>query len=566
MVIVAFDVARAAPLARSSDATPVRIAAGGRIVLAVALAASGSFVPHLSGRGDAFFLVVELAWVPYATAVFLASARPSNPLVRLGGPVGDMAVLFALQVLIPWAAAVSLIGYFVVVTFGVFTLGRRAAATLAVGSVVLSVLAQPLVPQGDRLSPVELIPFSAGVLALLFILEGSANRQAATVALAERLQSKADTILANVADAVLVTDDTGHIVECNPAAAKMIGRRGDDVVGKSCAAVLGLHLGERMLDCSAGCALLGLAPAEQSDLGCEVWRTRADDRRQPLLANVSTIASADGHEAVHSLRDITRIKEAEEAKTLFLATASHELKTPLTVIQGFADTLVRFPDLDPDTKKAALEAIRARSIELARIVDRLLMSSRIEAGSVSLTLGRFDIAPVLAERTSAVGAATGRVVTYLGPTTGLEAVANEEALVTVVDHLVDNALKYSPGGRPVLVWGETDDDHVRVRVRDEGLGMDRDQTRHCFDKFWQAESTDVRRFGGTGIGLYIVRSLVEAMGGVVSVSSTLGQGSTFTVQLDHRAPAPRGNEPGQGEPTSIREFMRQIGVAQKAWS
>jgi PAS domain S-box-containing protein len=532
----------------------------------VALAAAGSFAPRLSGRGDAFFLVVELAWVPYATAVFLASARPDNPLAVLGGPVGDMAVLFGLQVLVPWAGAAALVGYFVVVTFGVFTLGRRVAAALAVGAVVLTVVAQPLVPQANRLSPAELIPFSAGLLALLFILEGSANRQAATVALAERLQTKADTILANVADAVFVTDDTGRIVECNPAAEKVIGRRVADVVGQSCAAVLGLHLGERMLDCSAGCALLGVVPEEQTDLGCEVWRTRADDRRQPLLANVSVIASGDGHQAVHSLRDITRLKEAEEAKTLFLATASHELKTPLNVIQGFADTLVRFPDLEPQTKRAALEAIRARSVELARIVDRLLMSSRIEAGSVSLTLARFDVAPVLAERTSAVAAATGRVVGYLGPMSGLEAMANEEALVTVVDHLVDNALKYSPGGGPVHVWGEADDDHVRIRVRDEGVGMDREQAAHCFEKFWQAESTDVRRFGGTGIGLYIVRSLVEGMSGAVSVTSTQGGGSTFTVELDHRPPPPKGNEPGQGEPTSIREFMRQIGVAQRAWS
>jgi PAS domain S-box-containing protein len=563
---VAFDVAPAASLARSSDSTPVRIAAGGRIVVAVALAAAGSFVPRLSGRGDAFFLLVELGWVPYATAVFFASARPGNRLAVLGGPLGDVVVLFGLQILIPWASPAALVGYFVVVTFGVFTLGRHAAATLAVGSIVLAVLAQPLIPVGNRLSPAELVPFSAGVLALLFILEGSATRQAATAALAERLQSKADTILANVADAVFVADATGHVVECNPAAAKLIGRRSEEVVGTACAAALGLHVGERVLDCSRGCALLDVVPEDQPDLGCEVWRVRPDERRQPLLANVSVIASADGHQAVHSLRDITRLKEAEEAKTLFLATASHELKTPLTVIQGFADTLVRFPDLDTDTKKAALEAIRVRSVELARIVDRLLMSSRIESGSVSLTLSRFDVSRLVEERTSAVAAATGRNVTYLGPTAGLEAVANEEALVTVVDHLVDNALKYSPAGGPVMVWGEADEDRVRIRVRDEGIGMDRDQAAACFDKFWQAESSDVRRFGGTGIGLYIVRSLVEGMGGAVSVHSTPGQGSTFTVELDHRTPPPRGNEPGQGEPTSIREFMRQIGVAQKAWS
>ena len=131
----------------------------------------------------------------------------------------------------------------------------------------------------------------------------------------------------------------------------------------------------------------------------------------------------------------------------------------------------------------------------------------------------------------------------------------------MVDHLLDNAIKYSPGGQPVEVEIHAAGDDVLLTVTDAGVGMDAEQAARCFDKFWQAESTDVRRFGGTGIGLYIVRSLVEAMHGDIAVSSALGAGTTFTVRLRRAfAEAPdRGATPDK-EPSVIREFMRQIGV------
>ena len=553
----------AAPAARPADTTAVRIAAGLRIVVAVSVAAAGSFTSHAGHRSTAFFLLAALVWVPWATTVLLASARPDNPLAVDGGPLCDLAVLFALEVLVQGAGDAVLLGYLAVVAFGVSTVPRRVAAILAATAIALAAVSQALVPQGDRLPSWGLVPFSAAVLALLFVLERTAARQAQTEARVERLQSRSDTILAHVADAVVVTSATGAVVQCNEAVEQLIGQPSARMVGQRCEDVLGLHHGERALDCSVRCALLGLVEEGVEDLGLEVWRARPDGRRQPILASASPLVGASGEEeVVHSLRDVTRLKQAEEAKNLFLATASHELKTPLTVIQGFSDTLARYPDLDAGTKLAALEAIHTRSMQLARIVDRLLMSSRIEAGRVSLVVADVDVAPLVAERVRSTAAGTGRAVTYLGPDVGLHAAANAEALVTVLDHLIDNALTYSPGGEEVAVSAEETPHGIAVAVADHGIGMDREQARHCFDKFWQAESTDVRRFGGTGIGLYIVQSLTEAMGASVTVDSTPGDGSTFTVAL---APPPLVDVPQDvGEPTSIREFMRQLGVGARS--
>ncbi len=170
--------------------------------------------------------------------------------------------------------------------------------------------------------------------------------------------------------------------------------------------------------------------------------------------SVSPLPAADGPdvEVVHSIRDISRLKQADEAKTLFLATASHELKTPLTVINGFAKTLTT-RDLPPDKQREALASIRRRGEELARVVDRLLLSSRIEAGRAEVARTEVDLIPLVYERAAELGAATDRQFEVDLPDDLPSVFGDPSAVTTVVDHLLDNAVKYSPGGEPVAVRG-----------------------------------------------------------------------------------------------------------------
>jgi signal transduction histidine kinase len=150
-----------------------------------------------------------------------------------------------------------------------------------------------------------------------------------------------------------------------------------------------------------------------------------------------------------------------------------------------------------------------------------------------------------------------------GPTVLAEAFADAGAARKVLDHLLANALKYSSGHRPVVVSAAADKRFVRISVADYGVGMTADEAARCFEPFWQA---DRDRSAGAGVGLYIVRSLVEAMGGHVAVRSAKGAGSTFTFALPRTAREARragrhgALPPGMGEDSSIREFMRQIGV------
>lgn len=399
----------------------------------------------------------------------------------------------------------------------------------------------------------------------LLAIEAGYALEAATLyeqALAER--DKADAILSRVGDAVVVTDAAGTIRAWNRGAHRATGHATETAVGKRCGDMLGLHLDERRLDCESGCPLLAVRAAD-AVLGVEVWRERADGRRQPLLADASAVLDSDGNigEVVHSLRDVTRLKEADEAKTLFLATASHELRTPLAVIQGFGQTLLTLPDMGQDDRERALQAMVGRSRQLNKIVDRLLLSSRIEAGRSDVRPEPVDVGGVVVERGRSLADAAGVEVEVEVPDDLPLALADPDALATVLDHLLENATKYSDG-KPVRVRVEDSDAAVTVSVSDEGIGMDDEQVARCFEKFWQAESSDVRRYGGTGIGLFIVRSLVESMRGKVGVRSVSGQGSTFWFTLPlpghvEQAP-PAAPVPGIGERSMAREFMRQLGI------
>lgn len=543
------------------DSSAVRVVAVLRVAALLSVAGIGSFAAAPHGRVAHLLLVIGLAGVPWATIVFFCADRPDNRIALYGGPLGDLLVLFAVQAIVDGAVEPVLPGYLVLVAFTVYTVGRSFATLIVTGAIALTLVAHEIGPGQQHLHTSITAPLFIGVIAVLFLVERTTLLQEQATATSERLQGRADKILEHVADAVFVTNGEGRMVACNPAAERLVGRQSTALAGTPCHEAFGLHSGERPLECSAGCALLR-PPLTGSD---ELWRQDSSGRRQPLLAEAAAVPTPDGRsEVVHSMRDITRLKQAEEAKTLFLATASHELKTPLTVISGFASTLLRYPDIDETMRTSALDAIWTRSLELTRIVERLLLSSRIEAGRLDLDLTTVDVAPLLRDRVATSGAGVNRRITFHAEDDVPTAIGNPEALTTVVDHLLDNAVKYSPNGEPIEVAVSASDHAVRVSVADHGIGMDEEQAAHCFDRFWQAESTDVRRFGGTGIGLYIVQSLAEAMGGSVAVDSRPGAGSTFVIHLRREDAIPQQAMPADvGEATSIREFMRQIGVPER---
>ena len=518
-----------------ADLTAIRAAGLVRALIATVAAIWAATGARGWDRPSATLLVVMGAlWLPWTVLVAVAgSARRGSSRDRrfamYGGPLGDVLMVFAAQCLVPSAWGVFLLADALAVSLAASLWRTRGTWFLLGLCVGLTLLAQALLPAEDRLAVGLLVLFALALGGLVLVVGRMARGHRVAAVSSHRFQQKAETILARVGDGIVVTDGAGMVLECNPAGERLIGPEARSPIGTPCQQALGLREGERPLDCRSGCPLLG--DAGDGGSGREVWRLLPDGRRQPLLASVFSVGDdKGGAEIVHSLRDITRLKEADEAKTLFLATASHELKTPVTVIAGFAETLLDFPAMPAERRAQAVEAIHRRALELAAIIDRLLLSSKIEGGRVKVDVHPVDARPLLLERANALQDASGRHVVLQVAATSLVAQADPLALQTVVDHLLDNAIKYSDGG-PVVLGGRRDAASIVISVSDIGIGMDEEQAHHCFDKFWQAESTDVRRFGGTGIGLYIVSSMVDAMGGTIVVETATGRGSTFTVTL-----------------------------------
>lgn len=510
-----------------------------------------------------FGYVVALVAVPVVGVLEAVGRRRPGPAIDAATLAFDLSLSAWVLVEIEDAAAAVAAGLLLAVGYHAYASGWRFGFAAAAGSlVVLSVpgaLGHPVDLPGFSLA---IYPFLAASAAVLLAL--ARGERAHVAGVVGRAREKADAILAGVAEAVVVTSPRGRVREWNDAAVRTFDC--GEAMAATCGEALGLRRELERLDCSQGCALLraqldGLGDAD--DL--RVWRERHDGARQPLLAHVSPLLDADGRvaEVVHSFRDITKLVQAEEAKTMFLATASHELKTPLTVIMGYSELLRRQKNLPPEARDQGLAAIHDRARQLTGIVNRLLMSSRIESGRLEVHEREIDLRPTVEEAVTSVLDGLGYPVIFEAAGDVPPALADPDALRTVLDHLLDNAVKYSAEGQPPTVRYASDDGWVVVEVADRGIGMTRDQVEHCFDRFWQAEVGDVRRFGGTGIGLYIVKSLVDAMGGEVSVSSDPGAGTSFVVRLPAApdAGAATATDPGAlREPSIIREFMRQAGV------
>lgn len=379
-------------------------------------------------------------------------------------------------------------------------------------------------------------------------------------------RDRSASILAHIADAVVVTDSVGEIRITNLAANRIFGEGSPPGGARSCREWLGLSDDVVALECSQGCALLGLSGGG-SGAGVEVYRESGKGRRQPLLASVEAVRNPEGVavEIVHSFRDITRLKEADEAKTIFLATASHELKTPLTVIGGFAETLLRSGHLlSAGVRDDALRAISSRSQQLNSLVDRLLLSSSIEAGRMDLSPETFDVRLLIQERVSAIAEATGRTIDVQYEQPIPQVLADLAATSSIIEHLVENAIKFAPDEGRVAIAVRAAGTFLEIEVSDEGIGMDAEQVARCFDKFWRGDGSETSRAGGTGIGLYIVRSLALAMGGRVQVRSRVGEGTVFLVGIPivgaQESSASNRAAPDIRSSSAILEVMRQIGI------
>jgi signal transduction histidine kinase len=244
---------------------------------------------------------------------------------------------------------------------------------------------------------------------------------------------------------------------------------------------------------------------------------------------------------------VAELRELDRLKSDFAAAASHELRTPLTTIRGFAELLKQqVPSADPGTRDA-IEAIARQTAHLQRLVGNLLREAQLEHGDHETIAEPTSVVDVLDEVRNGFPGSVDRIHLQVDrdlPTLALDPVALHE----IVANLVDNALKYSTPGAPVVVDARIADGSLTIRVRDEGVGIAPGDLPRIFDRFTQIDQSSTRAHGGVGLGLHLVRELTRRFGGEVKVDSVMDQGTTFTVTIP--VPASASPDPQHTEMSS----------------
>lgn len=361
----------------------------------------------------------------------------------------------------------------------------------------------------------------------------------------ERVVARA--VLESMADGVFTLDWEKKITSFNPAAEQITGWRSEDAIGRTCSEVMKAKYVCPGVDepggCAEHCPLLSLlADQELMERGLTVEGQTIHKNGEPryLSSTYSVVADrGDLLGAVVLFRDITEKKRLEEMKSDYAAALSHDLKTPLTAMKGYAVTLLKHGDrLDDEARKEALEVINFEIDRVSRMFDNLLHQARLEAGVKNVHITTVSPTEVVRQVVSlyAFSGRSHELIADVDPQILFR--TDRDQLDQILNNLVSNALKYTPDGSRVEVSCRYLKDHqfVLFEVRDNGPGISDKDLPYVFQRFHRLGGASSKRVRGTGLGLHITRMLVESLGGETGVESTLGKGARFWFTLPVNPP------------------------------
>ncbi|MEM6799025.1 MAG: ATP-binding protein [Planctomycetota bacterium] len=330
------------------------------------------------------------------------------------------------------------------------------------------------------------------------------------------------TVLGGMIEGVIAVDERERVLFANTAAGKLFGFIPPQVEGRPLLEVVRHHTLHDTVATGLSSGWPQRLEIEWEGLSLSVQATPLPGDPCPGLVIV--------------LHDTTELRRLESLRQDFVANVSHELKTPLSSIKAYTETLIDGALNDPEHNVQFLRRIEEQADRLNYLIQDLLALARIESAQQPFEIGQVAIADVAtACLNDYQPQAEAKRICLAGSEPRepkLQVTADPEGLRVILNNLIDNAIKYTPGGGEVSVhWEPTADDRVRVDVTDTGIGIPADALPRVFERFFRVDKARSREVGGTGLGLAIVKHLAQAFGGSVSVQSEEGVGTTFTVSL-----------------------------------
>jgi PAS domain S-box-containing protein len=349
-----------------------------------------------------------------------------------------------------------------------------------------------------------------------------------------------DAILQHNADGVMILDTTLTIVRFNRALERITGWAAQDAIGLHQDDVFAwkrLEHGDLQAAIGEGWPyILPEDTREDTPLYVEGDLLRRDGLSLSIGITYAPMLASDGHveNIIANVRDITNFRRAQEMQSTFISVVSHELKTPVALIKGYAATLRR-PDVEWDrqTMLDNLAVIEDEADRLDRLIQDLLTASKIQAqGEISLQLDDVYLDQLATRSVERFSSQTNRHNFKLKFEPGFPSIqADQTRMLQVIDNLVSNAIKYSPNGGLIEVGGHYDDKWVTIYIKDPGVGLSADDRTRVFERFFRVDGRLTRKTQGTGLGLFLAKAIVEAHNGKIDVDSQPGEGSTFFFTL-----------------------------------
>jgi len=347
-------------------------------------------------------------------------------------------------------------------------------------------------------------------------------------------RNEREAILSSMVEGVLAVDLKGRLISLNQAGARLIGVEPQAVHGRTLQEAVRNEQLETLVD---------EVLSSQQPMEKEIALYENEQRYLQAYGTVLRDASPQPIGVLLVLHDVTRIKRLERVRQDFVANVSHELKTPVTSIKGFVETLLDGAMQDAADTQRFLKIVATQADRLGAIIDDLLDLSRIEqeAERAEIVLTPVPVKNVLetAIELCRPKASKKQIEIELTCDDRLQTAINPPLLEQAVVNLIDNAVKYSPAGQPIHVEADRERSEVVVRVRDHGCGIGAEHLPRIFERFYRVDKARSRKLGGTGLGLAIVKHIAQAHGGRATVQSTPEVGSTFAVHLpDESNPSP----------------------------